>query len=207
MKKYTFIFIFLMVHFYTHAQNLDIDILKKLHTQRNTKLDKSFCFISNANTYVHVGLPVAYYSFGLIKKDSVAKRRALQTFVGMGINAGATYFLKKAINRDRPPTQYPTLIDPLEERYFFSFPSGHTSTAFQSATAFSLYAKKWYYVVPAYSYATAVGYSRLHMGVHFPSDVFVGAILGTASALISNKATRFLQQRKWAKSTYKKLIL
>jgi membrane-associated phospholipid phosphatase len=207
MKKSTFILLILLLQFYTKAQNLDIDILKKVHTQRNIKLDKNFCFISDANSYIHLGLPIAYYSYGLIKKDTVAKRRALQTFVGMGINAGATYLLKKTINRDRPPTKYPNLIDPLEERYFFSFPSGHTSTAFQSATAFSLYAKKWYYVVPAYSWAAAVGYSRLHIGVHYPSDVLVGAILGTGSSLISNKATHFLQRRKWAKNTYKKLIL
>ena len=59
-----------------------------------------------------------------------------------------------------------------------SFPSGHTASAFAFATAVGA-------DLPALSFpldalAAAVGYSRVHLGVHYPSDVIVGAVLGSA---------------------------
>jgi membrane-associated phospholipid phosphatase len=52
-----------------------------------------------------------------------------------------------------------------------SFPSQHTSFAFATATALSLQYRKWWVVVPAYTWAAMVGYSRLYLGQHYPSDV------------------------------------
>jgi membrane-associated phospholipid phosphatase len=86
----------------------------------------------------------------------------------------------------------------MENERFHSFPSGHTSNAFVTATSLSLNFKKWYVILPTYAWATAVGYSRMHMGVHYPSDVFAGAIVGAGSALITYKANQ------WIKSYYEK---
>jgi membrane-associated phospholipid phosphatase len=193
--------------FKVRAQNFDIDLLRKIHTERNTKWDNTFCTLSNSATYFHAGVPMIYYGVGLIQKDSVCKRQAVQMGIGMVINAGFTYALKRGVNRNRPGLTYPQYISPLEPRYLYSFPSGHTSTVFNTATAISLHTKKWYYIAPAFAYASAVGYSRMHLGVHYPTDVFAGALLGSASALVSNKATKWLQQRRWAKKTYKLLVL
>jgi len=61
-----------------------------------------------------------------------------------------------------------------------SFPSGHTASAvaFASAVGTALPAT----AVPLGLLACAVGYSRVHTGVHYPSDVAAGAVLGIASA-------------------------
>jgi membrane-associated phospholipid phosphatase len=57
-----------------------------------------------------------------------------------------------------------------------SFPSGHTASSFAGATALALYYPK---AAPlAYALATAVGMSRVHLGVHFPSDAAVGGVIG-----------------------------
>ena len=57
-----------------------------------------------------------------------------------------------------------------------SFPSGHTASSFAAATALGMYYPK---AAPlAYSLATAVGMSRVHLGVHFPSDAAVGGVIG-----------------------------
>jgi undecaprenyl-diphosphatase len=49
----------------------------------------------------------------------------------------------------------------------------------------SIHFKKWYVIVPAYAWATSVGYSRMYLGEHYPTDVLVGAAIGTGSAYLS----------------------
>ena len=57
-----------------------------------------------------------------------------------------------------------------------SFPSGHTASSFAGATALAFYYPK---AAPLlYGLATAVGASRVHLGVHFPSDAAVGGVIG-----------------------------
>ncbi len=58
----------------------------------------------------------------------------------------------------------------------FSFPSGHASTAFASATVLAFFDKKrrWFY----YLIAILISYSRIYLGCHYFFDVAVGAILG-----------------------------
>lgn len=66
-----------------------------------------------------------------------------------------------------------------------SYPSGHTTMAFNLATLLSLGLPL---SLPArlglYAVASAVGYSRLHLGVHYPLDVLSGAVLGTGWGLV-----------------------
>ena len=57
-----------------------------------------------------------------------------------------------------------------------SFPSGHTASSFAAATALAFFYPK---AAPlAYTLATGVGISRVHLGVHFPSDAAVGGAIG-----------------------------
>jgi undecaprenyl-diphosphatase len=57
-----------------------------------------------------------------------------------------------------------------------SFPSGHTASSFAAATALAFYYPR---AAPlAYTLATGVGLSRVHLGVHFPSDAAVGGVIG-----------------------------
>ena len=64
-----------------------------------------------------------------------------------------------------------------------SFPSGHTASSFAAATALALYYPR---AAPlAYAVATAVGMSRVHLGVHFPSDAAVGGVIGVGIGTLS----------------------
>jgi len=57
-----------------------------------------------------------------------------------------------------------------------SFPSGHTASSFAAATALAFFYPRAAPV--AYTLATGVGVSRVHLGVHFPSDAAVGGLIG-----------------------------
>ena len=70
-----------------------------------------------------------------------------------------------------------------------SFPSGHTASAFAFAAAVS--ADRPDLAFPLYALATAVGYSRVHVGVHYPGDVMAGAVLGLSIGTAVRQTTLF----------------
>ena len=93
-----------------------------------------------------------------------------QFYKSFATNASITYGLKYAVNRKRPNGED------------YSFPSGHTSATFQSASfIYKRYGLK--YAIPAYIGATFVGYSRVDSKAHYSSDVIAGAVIGTLSSL------------------------
>jgi len=173
------------------AQNWDIDLLKEINLDRNKSLDPTFKFITNSVSPMSIGMPIAVLGLGLIQKDSSLKSKGIIMVKALCVNAFTTTVLKLAFKRDRPFVTYPYL-DKQADAGSYSFPSGHTSSAFAFATSLSLAFPKWYVIAPAYLYASAAGYSRMHLGVHYPSDVLACAFVGAGSAMISN----YLQQ-KW----------
>lgn len=194
MKKFNcIIFLFLSIVL-GNAQNLDVDLLKKININRNTDLDPTFKTITNSAVSISIATPVVIYSIGLIQKDSLMKQKAL--FIGESFLASAfiTTVLKDVIRRERPYVKHPE-IQPLSLEGSYSMPSGHTSTAFATATSLSMAYPKWYVVVPSFVWASSVGYSRMHLGVHYPSDVFIGAIVGSSSVYVTRKLNQWLDRK------------
>jgi membrane-associated phospholipid phosphatase len=178
-----------------NAQNADIRILRKINVNRNRNLDNSFEFLSASASPVSIGLPLVIIGTGLIKKDREQLIRGLTIGSGILLATAVSTTLKYTINRPRPFVTYPD-IEKATEAGSPSFPSGHTSDAFCTATAFSLAYPKWYVITPAYLWAGSVAYSRMHLGVHYPSDVLAGAITGSLSAYLCYQGQKWISSRR-----------
>ena len=195
------IFLFLAIISFsneTQAQNFDIDLLRKINIERNTGLDAPYLFITKSTVHFGLGAPTVMLAVGLIKKDSLLTQNSLMMIGGLAINGIFTTAMKHGFNRNRPFVTYPDIIK-LSQAGNLSFPSGHTSLAFNVATSVSIAYPKWYVIAPSFLWASAVGYSRMHLGVHYPSDVFVGALVGSGSAWLGQIITKKIQQKRSSK--------
>jgi membrane-associated phospholipid phosphatase len=195
MNKVICFFTFFLCLTTIQAQNVDIDILKKINLNRNTSLDGTFKSISQSAVPISVATPLLIYSLGIINNDSVAKQKALfigETFL---VSAFITVVSKKIIKTNRPYETYP-ILQPVVTEASYAMPSGHTSTAFATATSLSLAYPKWYVVAPSFIWAGTIGYSRMHLGVHYPSDVVVGALVGSGSAYLTYKANQWINKKR-----------
>ncbi len=195
MNKISCTIFFLLSVFVASSQSIDIDILQKINVNRNTEFDPAFKTITNTAIPISIATPVMMYTIGLIQKDSLIKHKAL--FIGETFLASAfiTIASKSIIKRDRPYVTHPS-IQPLSVEGSYSLPSAHTSSAFATATSLSMAYPKWYVVVPSFFWASSVGYSRMHLGVHYPSDVLVGALVGSGSAVLMYKANQWLNKKR-----------
>jgi membrane-associated phospholipid phosphatase len=70
--------------------------------------------------------------------------------------------------------------------------------AFATATSLSLVCPKWYVILPSFTYASLMGYSRMYLGVHYPSDVLIGALIGSGSAYLSHYIYKKIIKEKTA---------
>ncbi len=193
---YRFLVVFILLFpFSGRGQNMDIDLLRDINLHRNRSLDGLMKGITTFDYPVSIAVPAGELIWGYTHHDHTAIMNSLQTVAGFAVAGVITFGLKYAVNRPRPFTKYPDL-QPYETYGDQSFPSGHASFAFCTATSLSMCYPKWYVIVPSYLWASAVGYSRVDLGVHYPSDVLAGAIIGAGSSWLTYKGNKWLQKRK-----------
>ena len=121
---------------------------------------------------------------GLLYWRSGIESPSLQAVLLAFLIERPVYFvLKNSLKRNRPEAaliNFHSIITPSDK---FSFPSGHTSAVFMMATVLGYYFPPL--MIPLYCWATLVGCSRVVLGVHFPTDILVGVLLGISTALFS----------------------
>ena len=196
VKKVTSIAIVLFLTHAASAQNWDIDLLKKINpSQPNSGYWKT---TSSSAYWVPATGIVASFIAGTIKHDKKLQVQSYKALLGIAISTIVSEIMKVSINRTRPAFAYPNDIvqGGGAGQMGKSFPSGHATLAFTYATTLSLEYKKWYVAVPAYVWAGTVSYSRMYLGRHYPSDVLMGAVLGTASGWLSYKLSKKLFKQK-----------
>lgn len=201
MKKLLILLVTLCLLNFCYGQNFDIDLLRDINHNRNQNCDPAMKALSNSTAGVLIAVPAAIFTYSLIKKDSLNFRKSFVVGASVVTAASATYILKEVVNRQRPYNKYSD-IDALGSESSASFPSMHASTSFSLATSLSLEYPKWYVIVPSYLWASSVSYSRMHMGVHYPSDVLAGALVGAGSAFLCHKINKLLGNKKLAQKIF-----
>ena len=94
------------------------------------------------------------------------------------------FTIKPLVARDRPWLVIEDFVNLVPEHDPNSFPSGHTNAAFAFAIAVCLSAPRRWMKITAVCMAAGLGLSRLYVGVHFPSDVLAGAVIGSLCGLL-----------------------
>ncbi|MCG3861541.1 phosphatase PAP2 family protein [Psychrobacter faecalis] len=128
---------------------------------------------SKVGDVLSFAIPAAAYGSTYYMDDKEGRQ---QFYYSFATNVAATYALKTVIDKERP--------DGSDDD---SFPSGHTSRAFQGAS----FIHKRYgleYSIPAYIGAGFVAYSRVEADEHDVADVVAGAALGVASSMYLTKS-------------------
>lgn len=167
--------------FQSQAQQykFDYSILRSIAKTRTPEKNAFFKFISKYNNPVCLAAPTTLFITGLIKDDVQMKRSSLYVMESIASASLLNLILKKIFKRKRPYINDPTFIAVVPARNE-SFPSGHTAEAFSMASSMTFAYPKWYVILPTFGWASLIGYARMYLGVHYPTDVFAGATISSS---------------------------
>lgn len=158
---------------------MEMEFLHVLQGMRTEGLDRFFTHFTALGNAGAMWIVIAVALLFTKRYRMLGVQMALALIIGALIG---NVFLKNLVARPRPCWIDNSVILLIENPTDFSFPSGHTLASFSSATVLFLNEKKW--GVLALVTAGLMGFSRLYLFVHYPSDVLVGALLGIAIGIV-----------------------
>lgn len=187
-----------MVSFYMDGNHpyiaIDTEILQGVHSSRVVEMDKIVMFITITTYALCLLIPVLLYLYGIFRQHKVLKFKAFQVILALALNAVLVGVVKYAINRPRPYTAVAS-VEQLASAGRPSFPSGYTACAFVMAAPLCFMFKDRRLRFLVCLWAVSVAYSRLALGVHYPSDVLCAVIIGTLCAFAGQAAFTYRQNR------------
>lgn len=152
-------------------------------------LDKVIVFLASYLAYILIAL-----FFVLLLISQYSRREKLQILLVAGISTviarfGITEFVRILYHRPRPFTEIS--VNQLLSSNEWSFPSGHAAFFFALSTAVYLYNKKW--GIGFFIATILMTLSRVAAGIHYPSDIIAGALIGIAASyaafrILTNKS-------------------
>lgn len=169
--------------------HFDLSVFQWVQTIHGGFLDKLMVIITTLgeNGIIFIAIALALLCTKKYRKAGVAIIAAL-----LVMEVGNNLILKTIFARPRPFNLDPTVYSWWHEVYKFpdlvsrptsySFPSGHTSSAFAAGIALLWYDRK--FGIPLTIFAAVMGFSRIYVEVHYCTDVLFGALVGVVYALI-----------------------
>lgn len=169
----------------TDPDNCDVKLFRSINKNRSDFLDKGLTITDYSVLPAAVIAPVSLFWYGRANKKNYDENTGVLIGFSEVTSIALTTVIKYIVKRPRP---YMTLNNVHVKKGIlsdpYSFPSGHTSTAFSIATELALrYTKYPQTYIPAYLWGLIVGYGRVYFGMHYPSDVLGGAVIGSLSAI------------------------
>jgi diacylglycerol kinase family enzyme/membrane-associated phospholipid phosphatase len=166
------------------AGAVDRRLMRRLTRRWPGPVDELLVMLSRAGEHAVLWLGIA--AAGALFGGSRGRRAAKQGVLALGCTSATVNGLKLVVDRRRPAPRRVLRRRPRTS----SFPSGHAASAFAFATAVS---REVPGAAPAlFPLAASVAYSRVYLGVHYPSDVVAGGALGTAVGSAARPVARRL---------------
>lgn len=159
---------------------LELNILKYIEGIRTDFLTAFFEAVTmlGEETILIVLIAAIYFMYN----KRLAQRMLFITATSLAFNGIVKNFAKRprpfAVG-DITPVRWETATG-------YSFPSGHTQTFATGSFAFAVHFKKLWLYVFSIAFTLLIGFSRMYLGVHYPTDVLCGAIFGFVFAFILN---------------------
>lgn len=176
---------------------LDYQLFLQLNHAFSGSLATSFF---TAITYLGNGLVTGALIIGLLYflDRGKLRRHLLPLVLSTALSGAVVNIIKPIVNRPRPADFYTntnsSIHTPSGTPTDKSFPSGHTQTAFSAAAYLSCVYPPWSPLL--LGFAALTGLSRIALGVHFPSDVLVGALFGIAFAILGYRLEKSYRKRR-----------
>jgi membrane-associated phospholipid phosphatase len=169
------------------AERVDVAVYTAIAATPTPALDDAMRRLASAADNSRISFAIA--GVLALTRGAQGRRAALAGVSAVAVTSATVNLLIKPLARRRRPDRELAAV-PIERHVEMpttrSFPSGHTAAAFAFATAVGDVLP--HDAIPLAGLAFAVGYSRVHTGVHFPGDVTLGAVIGTTLAQLTVRA-------------------
>ena len=179
---------------------LDTYIFRWINNHHNTTLDQIMILLSD-HTFWAISLFI-YFAY-MIYNRGKSYFRAIGIIIGLFICTDTICFrlLKQNIKRYRPCYELQDVrIQKKDCGGYFSFPSNHAANSATIVSSLLMFHKQKIYQV-LILLAMAVGYSRIYLGVHYPSDILFGYLLGITIVILSFKLKGIISSKLTKKKT------
>ena len=172
---------------YCEPKNIDVKIFRSINNSRSDFLNTIIPITDKSLLPVSIIVPAGLFTLSRINEKYYDENSAILIAVSELTGSVITFSLKNIVKRERPfrnlNNVYLVSSKPLTDR--FSFPSGHTTNSFALATSLTLrYPDQPILISGLYLYAAVVSLGRIYLGVHYPSDILGGIVVGSGSALL-----------------------
>jgi undecaprenyl-diphosphatase len=166
-----------------YISHRDINILRIIN---NSWKCKFLDIIMPAMTYLgSFPFMFIFCTGAFLLSSTLLHAMAIKAMISISLSTGIGKLLKISVTRLRPFISIPNLNIKKIGIDEYSFPSGHTTGAFSLAVIIALYFPIFGFIsIPL---ALCVGISRVYIGVHYPTDVIMGIIIGTTCSILTYK--------------------